>query len=109
MPLHKLDTSFARRHLVNFVVFGIPFGLVCWFSIIAHQRGRIDWFVGSFVVGFAIALAGLVRQQRQSTRYHCPECGALLPLAPQGEDRRIKFHCTRCDVIWDTRMLEGTE
>lgn len=109
MPVHKTDRSFARRHFTNFVAFGVPFVLVFLFAIAAHQRGRTDWFVGACVVGFVIGLVGLVRQQRQSSRYHCPECGALLPCSQQqGEEKRIQFHCTRCDIIWDTGTMEGS-
>ena len=107
MPVHKTDRSFAKRHLTNFIVFGVPFMFVCSFAIIAHYEGRSDWFVGACVFGFIIALAGLVRQCRLS-RYHCRECGALLPYSSQGEEKRIRFHCTRCDIIWDTGMMEGT-
>ena len=108
MPVHKTDRSFAKRHLVNFVTFGVPFALVCLFAIIAFQRGRTDWFVGACVVGFVIGVVGLVRQERQSSRYRCPECGALLPYSPQGEEKRIQFHCTHCDIVWDTGTMEGT-
>ena len=109
MPIHKIDTSFARRHFVNFALFGVPFGLVCLFAIFAHEHGRTDWFIVACVVGFALGLVGLVRQHRQSSHYHCPECGELLPYSPRGEEKRIEYHCTRCDIIWDTRMMEGNE
>lgn len=109
MPVHKTDKSFHRRHFINFVAFGGPFVLVCLFAIAAYQRGRTEWFVSACVVGFIIGVAGLMRQQRLSSRYQCPQCGARLPYSPQGDDKRIQFHCARCDIIWDTRMMEGSE
>jgi len=108
MPVHKTDRAFGRRYLGNFIVFGVPFVLVCVFAIAAHHRGRTDWFVGACVAGFLIGLVGLIRQQRQSSRYRCPECGALLSYSPQGKEKRIQYHCTRCDIIWDTGTMEGT-
>jgi hypothetical protein len=108
MPVHKTDRSFARRRLVNCFAFGVPFVLVCLFAIVAYQRARTDWFVGACVVGFAIGVLGLLRQQRQSSRYHCPQCGTLWPCSPQGEEKRIQFHCAQCNSVWDTGMKEGT-
>lgn len=107
MPLRKTDRAFVRRHLLNFVALGVPFGLVFWFAFVMHGEGRTGWFIGALVVASIIALVGLVRQQRMKLRYHCPECGAHLPYSAR-EDRRIQFHCTHCDVVWDTRMLEGS-
>jgi hypothetical protein len=107
MPVHKTDRSFRKRHFANFVTFGVPFVLVCLFAIHAYQRGRSDWFIGACAVGFVVGLAGLVRQQRQSSRYHCPQCGTLLPYSPHGKEKRIQYLCARCDIIWDTEMMEG--
>src|SRR5262249_14550043 len=108
MPAHKTDRSFRRRHFVNFIVFGVPFVLVCLFAIYAYRQGRSDWFVGACIIGGMVGVIGLVRQERQSSRYRCPQCGALLPYSPQGEEKRIQFYCSHCDTVWDTGMLEGT-
>ena len=107
MPVHKIDRSFRRRHFTNFVGFGVPFVLAGLFAIAAHQRGWTPGFVSACVVGFVIGIVGFGRQQRWSSRYRCPECGALLPYSPEGEKKRIQFHCTRCDIIWETGMMEG--
>ena len=108
MPVHKPDRLFRRRHSINFVAFGVPFVLVGLFAIYAFRQGRSDWFIGACGIGFVVGLAGLIRQQRQSSRYHCPQCGSLLPYSPQGEQKHIHFHCTHCDIVWETGMMGGT-
>jgi hypothetical protein len=75
----------------------------------AHDEGRTDRFLTALGAGFVIGIAGFVRQQRQSSRYHCPECDSLLPYSTQGEAKRIQFHCERCDITWDSGMMEGRD
>lgn len=82
--------------------------LVAIFGFYAYRQGRDDWLLGACAVWVLVALAGLIRQERLSTRYHCPQCGALLPYSPQGKEKRILFHCPSCDVVWDTGMMEGS-
>lgn len=47
MPIHKTATSFSRRHFVNFVVFGIPFGLVCWLGTGKAGQVRLLTLIGT--------------------------------------------------------------
>ena len=109
MPVHKLDKSFARRHFTNCAVFGVPFAVALFWGMKAHEQDATDEFLIACGVGFVTALVGFVRQQRLSSRYHCPECGALLPYSTDGTDKRIQFHCNHCNVVWDSGMMEGND
>jgi hypothetical protein len=107
MPVHKKDTSLGRRHLKNFVVFGVPFALACMAAIFAHRHQRTDWFIAAFVVGFVIALIGLIRQERLFRRYRCPQCGSRLVECPRKNGQPIEFFCQHCDIIWDSGFTES--
>jgi hypothetical protein len=47
-----------------------------------------------------IILVGLVFQEFRVRRYHCPDCGALLPHTPSAPEARLEYFCPHCDVIW---------
>lgn len=109
MPIRKRDTAFARRHFWNAAIFGVPFIICLIVGMKAHEGRDGTQFLLAWGIGVAIAIIGFVRQQRQSRRYRCPECGAILPYATEGEERRIQFHCQSCDIIWDSGMMEGND
>ena len=83
MPTRKQDLMVGRRHLWNFLFLGAPFLGAFLVAIYAHQRGRMDWLIAAFVVGFAIALFGLIRQERLFRQYRCPDCGDRLANPPR--------------------------
>jgi hypothetical protein len=107
MPVRKKDPSLGRRHLKNFVVLGVPFTLAFLAAIYAHRQQRTDWFITAFVVGFVVALIGLVRQERLFRRYRCPQCGARLSESPRKNGQPIEFFCQHCDIIWDSGFIES--
>ena len=107
MAVRKKDPSLEKRHLKNFLVFGVPFAAAFLVAIHAHRHQRTDWFIAAVVVGFVIALVGLVRQERLFRRYHCPQCRARLLEAPRKEGQPIEFFCSHCDIIWDSGFVES--
>lgn len=111
MPLRKKDHSIGRAWWRNFVSFGVPFGVALLICFYAHRQERIDLFIGAFVVGLALALAGLVRQQRLLSRYCCPECGRVLAdkSQPAKSGAAIEFHCATCDITWETGFFYSSD
>ncbi len=104
MPTRKLDPDFKRRYLANALIFGVPF-LAAWAGGFYFDDER--WQLGSALTAGAIALVGLVRQERMFRRYRCPSCGERLPQSPCETNQPIEFFCPRCDVIWDSGMARG--
>lgn len=51
-----------------------------------------------------VLLVGSVWASRVQRRYHCPKCGARLPmLRPEASTKyQHRFHCESCDVTWTT-------
>jgi DNA-directed RNA polymerase subunit RPC12/RpoP len=96
MPRRKQDKRLRERHFGMTTLFTLPF-LICF----ALAWSRPLFWVG--VIGCAaILLAGLVFQELRLRRYHCPDCGALLPYTLAAPYARIEYFCSRCDVIWDS-------
>jgi hypothetical protein len=106
MPTRKQDRMLGRRHLRNFLFLGAPFAGAFLAAIYAHQQGRTDWLIAAGVVGLAIALFGLIRQESLFRRYSCPDCGDRLANPPRNPGERIEYLCSRCDVIWETGFSE---
>jgi hypothetical protein len=96
MPTRKQDKRLRERHFGMTTLFTLPF-LICF----ALAWSRPLFWVG--VIGCAaILLAGLVFKELRLRRYHCPDCGALLPYTLAAPYARIEYFCSRCDVIWDS-------
>jgi DNA-directed RNA polymerase subunit RPC12/RpoP len=96
MPARKQDKRLRERHFGMTTLFALPF-LVCF--AFAWSRPSL-WPVA--IGCSAIVLAGLVFQELRLRRYHCPDCGALLPYTPAAPYARIEYFCSQCDVIWDS-------
>ena len=109
MPTRKQDCTVVRRHLRNFLFLGAPFVGAFLAAIYAHRHGRMDWLIAAFVVAFAIALVGLIRQERLFRHYRCPDCGDRLANPPRKPGERIEYLCSRCDVIWETGFSEEND
>jgi hypothetical protein len=100
MPVRKYDKSLKRRHLVSTTLFAIPF-LICF----AYAWTTSHFWPGAIGCGVT-ALVGLIVQELRFRRYHCPDCGALLPYRPAAPGARIEYVCSRCDVTWDSGFVE---
>ncbi len=100
MPTRKKDLRLRRRHYGVTTLLALPF-LVCF---------ALAWSTSHFwpsAIGCGvIAVVGLILQERRFRRYHCPDCGALLPYTPAAPGARIEYVCPRCDVIWDSGFME---
>jgi hypothetical protein len=109
MPTHKQDRLIWKLHLRNFLFLGAPFVGVLLLAMYAHRHGRMDWLIAALVVAFAIALVGLIRQERLFRQYRCPDCGDRLGNPPRKPGERIEYLCSRCDVIWETGFSEESD
>ena len=60
------------------------------------------------VVGFILLLGTIVIWFLMIGRFRCPQCGKRLsqPKKPW-TDRRLKFRCRECNIIWDTGIEES--
>src|ERR1017187_7804883 len=96
MPTHKQDKRLRERHFGMTILFTLPF-LICF----ALAWSRPLFLVGA--IGYDVILrAGVVSQELRLRRYHCPDCGALLPYTPAASYARIDYFCSRCDVTLDS-------
>jgi DNA-directed RNA polymerase subunit RPC12/RpoP len=96
MPKRKQDERLRERHFGMTTLFTLAF-LICF----AFAWRTPSLWLAAIGCG-AIVLAGLVFQELRFRRYHCPDCGALLPYTPAAPHARIEYFCSRCDVIWDS-------
>ena len=99
MPTRKQDKRLRRCHIGITTLFALPL-LLCF---------ALAWSTSSFwpaAIGFGvIALVGLVFQELRFRRYHCLDCGALLPYTPAAPGARIEYVCPRCDVVWNSGFV----
>jgi predicted RNA-binding Zn-ribbon protein involved in translation (DUF1610 family) len=60
-------------------------------------------------IWLAILVVGGVWAGRVQARYHCPKCGARLPMLrlEKSTNYQHRFHCPTCDVIWTTDVYAG--
>jgi hypothetical protein len=61
-----------------------------------------------YVAGFILMLGEILIWYRIIGRFRCPECGERLrqPKKPWPE-RRLRFRCLKCNIIWDTGIEES--
>jgi predicted RNA-binding Zn-ribbon protein involved in translation (DUF1610 family) len=107
MPITKQDRSLRRRHIIATTVFAVPFVSLLAFGWWDGTRRGGHWFLAVFVVGSLMAIVGLILQSRRFRKFRCPDCGRLVPSRDNATGERITFHCSHCDVIWDTGFIEG--
>lgn len=67
MTTRKRDQTIGKRHFRNFIFLGVPFAAALLFAM--NSGERTEDFVIALVIGMAIALTGLVRQERLFRRY----------------------------------------
>jgi len=112
MPKRVKLKGFAGRCLRLNTVCVIPFAIffcAVWQGF-EHEKTWliVVGFVGSFcsvAIGFAANILLLMNVK-------CPICGYVmrepLPSDWQGRRRRaILFYCPKCEIKWDTGMMEG--
>ena len=60
------------------------------------------------ILGFVLLLGGILVWYRIIGRFRCPECNERLSLPKKPwPDRRLKFRCGKCNIIWDTGIEEN--
>lgn len=60
------------------------------------------WTIG---IGVATGVFGFFYQRRMFRTWSCEKCGK--PLLGEPEDgEKILFHCTSCDITWDTKVYK---
>jgi hypothetical protein len=100
VPTRKHDKTLRRRHFGITTLLALPL-FICF---------AVGWMTPYFwpaAIGFGVvALVGLIIQERRFRRYHCPDCGALLPYTPAAPGSRIEYFCQRCDIVWDSSFVE---
>lgn len=107
MPTLKKDPQVMRRHFKNLLVLGIPFVATLGGGMLLMEKSP-PIGVGFWLAGFAIAVVGLVRQERNFRRYACPTCGQALRRETGKPGERISFVCLPCDTEWDTGFQESS-
>src|ERR1017187_3170375 len=98
MPTRKQDARLRERHFGMTTLFTLAF-LIC----VAFVWRTPSLWPAAIGCG-AIVLAGLVFQELRFRRYHCPDCGALLPFAEPG----IVDLVTTLVVWWMLPMAAAT-
>jgi predicted RNA-binding Zn-ribbon protein involved in translation (DUF1610 family) len=107
MPITKQDRTLRRKHFAATTVLAVPFLALLAFGWWDGTRRGGHWFWVVFAIGAAMAIAGLILQQRRFRRFHCPDCGRRLQDAERPRGARVTYHCPHCDVVWDTGFIEG--
>ena len=109
MPTLKRTPSVMRFHFRNLLVLGLPFAAVLAAGMYFGMKERLGVAVASWVLGFAIAVVGLVRQERNLRQLECPTCRQVLRRKRGKPGERISFLCLPCDTEWDTGFHESTD
>lgn len=110
MSTTRRDDSFGPRNLLV-VLGGIIAGMLTVPFVVPFWKSHSGW-VGVLVLlapPICVGVVGLVLGYRTHRRYRCRECGEIATLltSPTGMPLSYRYHCPRCDIIWETGVTEG--
>lgn len=60
--------------------------------------------VSVFVIS---CLIGGILEILRNKRFRYPQCSEVTPLQPVQADRAVRYHCSMCNVVWNTGMKKG--
>jgi hypothetical protein len=97
------DEGYRKAGARDLAVLGLPFGGLMLLALLVREPWAM---IPAMLVGAPLAVAGLVRQLRRSSRWPCSRCGA--PMRRHGVEKNgpVRFFCPPCDVVWDTGLEE---
>lgn len=104
MPEIKQAARFRRRVLLEMAPFAVAIFATFWWSDALPATIRKPAELAIIII---CALAMIVVVLRRMRRFACPDCGTAIanfmptdgkPGAP------VRYHCPRCDVIWETGL-----
>lgn len=105
MPRIKQASRFRRRVLLEMAPFVVViFATFFWWSDYFPDTIRKP---AEFTIVFVSALAMAVVVLRRVRRFTCPDCGTAIPgyMPTHGKPGvPVRYHCNRCDVIWETGL-----
>ena len=106
LPKIVQDRSIMRANFIDLAVFGIPFfaWVACyWFTTLPVYNAHAVAFFGLWLMIFVF------RGKRRECRFQCPNCKAMLKRRFAWVKRPLVFHCTRCDTVWDTGLIDDPD
>lgn len=99
MPRSMPATQWKRHAFIGDLCTGITFVAYMLAGAYVHR----GWF-GAGLVFFAV---GFVRQRIRFRRMRCESCGEILHRKME-DGAAIRFHCSRCDIEWDTGVFQDS-
>ena len=111
MPQTKPDKRFESHTSVMIVAMVITTltGAVL-IALAARSGSTVLWIAVGSMIGF-VALGGIAYSAWIFCYYRCPGCRCRLrpEPGPRTSPLRIRYHCERCDIIWDSGITWGGE
>lgn len=111
MPTEQHDKDYGERTIYRVIILIAALMGVGVLIIPNVEYGPKVSTVGWVLIAIwsAVLVVGGVWAGRVQARYHCPKCGARLPmLRPEASTKyQHRFHCPTCDVIWTTDVYVG--
>lgn len=106
MPQTKPDQRFASH--VGMMLGGLAIAALVGIVLctLAAQRGSTGLWIAVGVLIGCVALSGLAYSAWIFRCYRCPQCHCRLRPEPGA---RLRYHCDRCDTIWDSGITWGGE
>ena len=110
MSTTRHDERFAHRNL-SILLGCFAGGLITLPLVLPFWRSHPGWLglLALCTPAICIAVVGLLLGYHVHRRYRCRECGGLATLlpTPAGKPLEYRYHCQRCDIIWETGVTEG--
>ena len=114
MPKHVKLKGFARRCLLQNITCIVPFA-VFFCAIWQGCKHEKTWMIAVGIVGGVCCIAiGFALSILQLRNVECPICGYVMrePLSHELTWRNnwrapVMFYCPKCEIKWDTGMIEG--
>ena len=101
---HKLE-GFGRRYLLVNLAYFLPACVWLWLTwrSFAHSSFGPEFYIS--LAGFlACIVFGMWLDVFRLRRFRCLECGTHLPFQPKKPGEPLNYHCSKCDIIWETDL-----
>jgi predicted RNA-binding Zn-ribbon protein involved in translation (DUF1610 family) len=111
MATEQHDQEYGNRTITRvFILIGVLIGLGIFIIPNIEPGPKLSltgWILAAvWCVTLVVGISWGTRLQRH---YHCPKCGAKLPMLPleAATKHQHRFHCQSCEVIWTTDVYSG--
>ena len=100
------DFAFGKKYFeCGFVCFLLMI-LLLGLAYLATVYWSTIFAISLAIMGFAVFLAGFVRQLYLFSNYTCKQCGQVLHSTTDHPSRKIVFPCAKCQINWEVNLYE---